>query len=79
MTLVRFDEVSLEFGDTPLLVEANFAIEAKERVCLIGRNGAGKSSMLKMIANELQPDHGEIQWKGNLRVSTLEQNLIREL
>ncbi len=76
MTLVRFDEVSLEFGDTPLLVDANFAIEAKERVCLIGRNGAGKSSMLKMIANELQPDHGEVQWKGNLRISTLEQNLL---
>jgi len=66
----------LEFGDTPLLVEANFAIEAKERVCLIGRNGAGKSSMLKMIANDLQPDHGLVQWKGNLRVSTLEQNLL---
>ncbi len=76
MTLVRFDEVSLEFGDTPLLVEANFAVEAKERVCLIGRNGAGKSSMLKMIANQLQPDQGEIQWKGDLRVSTLEQNLL---
>ena len=76
MSLVRFDEVSLEFGDTPLLVEANFAIEAKERVCLIGRNGAGKSSMLKMIAHELHPDHGEIQWKGNLRISTLEQNLM---
>jgi len=76
MTLIRFDEVSLEFGDTPLLVEANFAIEAKERVCLIGRNGAGKSSMLKMIAKQLQPDHGEIQWKGNLRISTLEQNLL---
>ena len=76
MTLVRFDEVSLEYGDTPLLVEANFAIEAKERVCLIGRNGAGKSSMLKMISNEVQPDHGLVQWKGNLRVSTLEQNLL---
>jgi ATP-binding cassette subfamily F protein uup len=76
MTLVRFDEVSLEFGDTPLLVEANFAIESRERVCLIGRNGAGKSSMLNMIAGELQPDHGEVQWKGNLRISTLEQNLL---
>lgn len=76
MTLVRFDEVSLEYGDTPLLVEANFAIEAKERVCLIGRNGAGKSSMLKMISNQVQPDHGLVQLKGNLRVSTLEQNLL---
>ena len=76
MTLVRFDEVSLEFGDSPLLVDANFAIEAKERVCLIGRNGAGKSSMLKMIANVLQPDNGEVQRKGNLRISTLEQKLL---
>ena len=42
MSLVRFDDVSLEFGDTPLLVNANFSIDAKERVCLIGRNGAGK-------------------------------------
>ncbi len=76
MTLVRFDDVSLEFGDTPLLVHANFLIEAKERVCLIGRNGAGKSSMLKMIMQALQPDHGEIQWKSNIRISQLEQNLL---
>ncbi len=76
MTLVRFDEISLEFGDTPLLIEANFSIEANERVCLIGRNGAGKSSMLKMIMQQLQPDHGEIQWKNNLRISQLEQNLL---
>ncbi len=76
MSLVRFDEVSLGFGDTPLLVKANFLIEANERVCLIGRNGAGKSSMLKMIMHELQPDHGEIQWKSNLRISQLEQNLL---
>lgn len=76
MTLVRFDEISLEFGDTPLLIEANFAVEAHERVCLIGRNGAGKSSMLKMIMHQLQPDHGEIQWKNNLRISQLEQNLL---
>ena len=76
MTLVRFDEVSLEFGDTPLLVKADFSIGAKERVCLIGRNGAGKSSMLKMMMHELQPDHGEIQWKSNLRISQLEQGLL---
>ncbi len=77
MILVRFDAVSLEFGDTPLLVDANFAIEAKERMCLIGRNGAGKSSMLNLITKELQPDHGEIQWKSNLRISKLDQNLTQ--
>ena len=76
MTLVRFNEVSLEFGDTPLLVNANFSINTNERVCLIGRNGAGKSSMLKMIMRALEPDHGEIQWKSNLRISQLEQDLL---
>ena len=76
MTLVRFNEVSLEFGDTPLLVNANFSINTNERVCLIGRNGAGKSSMLKMIMQALEPDHGEIQWKSNLRISQLEQDLL---
>ena len=50
MTLVRFDEVSLEFGDQPLLKAASFAIERNERVCLIGRNGAGKTSTLRAIA-----------------------------
>jgi len=38
MTLVRFDNVCLEFGDVPLLTDASFTLEADERVCLIGRN-----------------------------------------
>ena len=73
MTLVRFDEVSLEFGDQPLLDAASFAIEPRERVCLIGRNGAGKTSMLKLISRELQPDAGLVQHSSNLRISQLAQ------
>ena len=73
MTLVRFDEVSLEFGDQPLLDAASFAIEPRERVCLIGRNGAGKTSMLKLINRELQPDAGLVQHSSNLRISQLAQ------
>jgi ATP-binding cassette subfamily F protein uup len=73
MTLVRFDEVSLEFGDQPLLDAASFAIEPRERVCLIGRNGAGKTSMLKLISGELQPDAGLVQHSSNLRISQLAQ------
>ena len=76
MHLVRFDEVSLEFGDTPILKQANFSIGEKERVCLIGRNGAGKSSMLKLILGEYAADHGEIQKKRHLRISQLEQSLL---
>ncbi len=75
MTLVRFDRVSLEFGDTPLLVDTEFGIEAGERVCLIGRNGAGKSTMMRLITGELAPDRGEIQRRPGLRVSQLAQSL----
>ena len=44
MTLIRFDKVSLKFGDQLILREADLAIEPDERVCLIGRNGVGKST-----------------------------------
>ncbi|MDN5870140.1 MAG: ATP-binding cassette domain-containing protein [Nitrococcus sp.] len=75
MNLIRFDKVSLELGDTPLLRAADFAIDTGERVCLIGRNGAGKSSLLKLITAELQPDSGRIQCRGGIRISQLEQDL----
>lgn len=75
MTLIRFEKVSLEFGEQRLLLDANFTLNEDERVCLIGRNGAGKSSMLKLITGELQPDQGEIQFRQGLRISKLEQTL----
>lgn len=76
MYLLRCQEVSLEFGDAPILKEANFVVNPKERVCLIGRNGAGKSSLLKLITGEYAADHGEIQRRRHLRVSQLEQTLL---
>ena len=75
MTLVRFDDVSLEYGDNHLLIHADLTVEAGERVCLIGRNGTGKTSLLKLITGEVQPDHGEIEYHSDLRISQLEQNL----
>ena len=79
MTLVRFDDISLEFGDQPLLTEAGLVIEPGERICLIGRNGAGKTSLLRLMTGEIQPDHGEIQYKADLRISKLQQNLPESL
>ena len=75
MTLLRFDEISLEFGDQLILREADLAIEPGERVCLIGRNGAGKSTTLKLISGEIDADRGEIVRKSDLVVSQLAQSL----
>jgi len=75
MNLVTFDKVGLEFGDQPLLDDADFAIEPGERVCLIGRNGTGKSSTMKLINGDIHPDRGEVQWAPDLVVSRLEQTL----
>ncbi len=79
MPLVSFEEVSLEFGDQKLLTHAHFAIEPGERVCLLGRNGAGKSSMLKLVTGHYQPDHGEVRYQSTVRISQLEQALTEEL
>ena len=75
MALVRFDNVFLEFGDQPLLVGADFSVEPGERVCLIGRNGAGKTSMLKLITGEHQPDEGTVERQSFIGISLLEQTL----
>jgi ATP-binding cassette subfamily F protein uup len=76
--LVRFDAVSVAFGDQKILVEAMLAIEPGERVCLIGRNGAGKSTTLKLTTGAVEPDEGKIERPGNLRWSLLDQNLADE-
>ena len=74
-TLIRFDEVSLAFGDQVILRQANFQIDPGERVCLIGRNGAGKSSTLKLLTGELEPDDGDIDRPASLRIAVLDQGL----
>ncbi len=75
MSLLRFDQISLEFGEQLILRDADMSLEPGERVCLIGRNGAGKSTTLKLITGELEADRGEIVQKDGLIISTLEQNL----
>ncbi|MDH3508645.1 MAG: ATP-binding cassette domain-containing protein, partial [Gammaproteobacteria bacterium] len=51
--LIAFSDVCLAFGDQKILTNANLQIVDRERVCLIGRNGAGKSSTLKLVTGEL--------------------------
>lgn len=75
MTLLRLDEINLEYGTTKLLREASLTVELNERICIIGRNGAGKTTLLRLIAGEIEADAGEIQRKPLLRVSQLDQQL----
>ncbi|MEX2352735.1 MAG: ATP-binding cassette domain-containing protein, partial [Gammaproteobacteria bacterium] len=79
MGLLQFENVSLEFGEQRILTNAGFSIEEGERVCLIGRNGAGKSTIFNIIMGNIQPDDGEVRYKNNLRISCLQQTLPSEL
>ena len=75
MSLLTLDQVSVAFGHHPLLSKVSFSAEAGERVAIIGRNGAGKSTFLKIIAGEIIPDEGVIRVEGGMRVAQLPQEL----
>lgn len=77
--LITLDSVSLAFGLNALLDKVKLQIATGERVCLIGRNGAGKSSLLKIIEGVAQPDSGEIWRKPNLRLARLAQELPQDI
>jgi ATP-binding cassette subfamily F protein uup len=79
MSLVRLDDVSLAYGEQKLLVHVDFEIDPGERVCLIGRNGTGKTSLFRLITGIVQPDSGLIQYRNGLVMSTLEQDLPETL
>ena len=75
MPLLRLDGVSLAYGHLPLLARVDFQIEPGERVCLVGRNGAGKSTFLRVLTGAVLPDEGDI-WRHNaLRIAHLEQEV----
>jgi ABC transport system ATP-binding/permease protein len=74
--VLRLDSVSLAFGSRPLLEQASLQVEPGERVCVVGRNGEGKSSMLKLTCRQLLPDSGEVWVRPGARVAVLEQDIV---
>ena len=75
MALLGMQDVSIAFGGPPVLDRARFAIERAERVCLLGRNGAGKSTIMKLLDGSLVPDSGEIVRQTGVTVARLEQEV----
>ncbi|MBI2226532.1 MAG: ATP-binding cassette domain-containing protein [Betaproteobacteria bacterium] len=76
MPLITLDGVGLAFGHVPLLDHADLVIEAGERIGLIGRNGAGKSSLLKIIAGEIAADDGRLWRAPELRLALVSQEPV---
>lgn len=73
MSLLNLEKACLAFGHYPLLDMADLSIEAGERVGLIGRNGAGKSSLFKIIAQEQKLDDGKLIFKDGLKIAFVPQ------
>ena len=76
MALITLLDAQLAFGHVPLLDHADFSLETAERVGLIGRNGAGKSSMLKILGGMERPDDGTLQVQTGTRIAYVAQEPI---
>jgi ATP-binding cassette subfamily F protein uup len=74
MPLLSIDNVSMAYGHLPLLDGVNLQVEAGERLCVIGRNGTGKSTLLQIISGELVPDSGSVWRQPGRRVGKLAQD-----
>jgi ATP-binding cassette subfamily F protein uup len=75
MPTVRLDKVSLAFGLKPLLDQVDLQVRKGERVCLLGRNGEGKSSLLQLITRQIAPDSGEVWVRPGACVAGLAQEV----
>lgn len=75
MSLIKIEKAFLSYGLQVLLDNVELTIEKGQRLCLIGRNGAGKSSLLKVIAGDVDLDKGDVIRQSGIRVARLEQDL----
>ncbi len=75
MALLGMQDINIAFGGPSVLTNANFSIERGERVCLLGRNGAGKSTVMKLLDGTMKPDTGIITRQTGVTVTRLEQEV----
>ncbi|PSQ92112.1 MAG: ABC transporter ATP-binding protein [Proteobacteria bacterium SW_6_67_9] len=76
MALINLHNVDVSVGGPrPLLEAVELGIEADERVCVVGRNGTGKSTLLRLLAGEMEPDDGRVRFQRGIRVAKLTQEV----
>ncbi len=79
MALISVNNLCMSFGGPLLLDNVGFQIESGQRVCIVGRNGEGKSTLLRLLSGDLTPDSGEIARAVGLRVARLSQKVPESL
>lgn len=75
MQLIKLDQICLAYGHQLILDHASLQISSGDRICLVGRNGTGKSTLFKIITGETYPDDGEVWRHDTLRLACLEQEV----
>lgn len=75
MSLISYRNLTVSYGGPRLLDNVALTINRRERICLLGRNGEGKSTLLRIIAGQVQPDAGERETLPDLRIEKLDQEV----
>ena len=75
MALISYRNLSISFGGPLLLDDVGISIEKKERICLLGRNGEGKSTLLRILSGQIEADKGESERVPDFRVAKLDQEI----
>ncbi len=79
MAVLNIQNITLNFGSAPVFDGINIQIHEGEKICLLGRNGAGKSTMMKMINGEIEPDSGDLIREKGMVTSILQQEVPLDL
>lgn len=78
MAIISLKNINLTFGGPALLVDANLQIERGERIGLLGRNGTGKTTLLRLLQGEINPDSGEVVRQALVRTAYLPQDVPQD-
>ena len=79
MPILSAMNITLRFGGPPLLDKVSFDIESGDRICLVGRNGEGKSTLLKILSGDMEADSGDIVKRSGLKISRMIQEIPAHL